>query len=486
MFGVLQKSLNLSRERTTTKATLTALFGGSTELTDEFTKKIDEFSLKTTHSTQNLYKWATMLKAMGMASDDIIPWLSMMGDASGNTDIANRMLMNIGQIYANKRAFGLDIKQFGFAGIPIKVALAEAFGKTVEEVGQMVTAGDIGYEAVFKAFEVMTKNGGIYEGKMAASMKKFTGKLMIMNKKWELVLLAAGKPLERIGVFILDYVTPLLDKLKEDGAFVRLFEKIAFAVENLFVAARNLLGGDSEEALSVMDALGDWIEMVSEKIELIAYLLFGIPEQYKKKGLTEKWIKDYLGISAIYGWIEEVKKSLTKYFKEDFAIDLMKGFGFALKLMTKGFIIMSLNVLKAIVKGLIDIPLMVGGILFTIVGKLLEYIPGIGGLGREFKKAGVNVLERNSMFDATKAAFLASGASVSAIVDGAASAFGFETDILNTYIRGAEDILEQDRNVKGDDSKGGDKQNTSMIFNVYGSSNDQIAHEINDLLASYA
>ena len=206
-------------------------------------------------------KWASMLKAMGMPAEHILKWLDMMGRvAGGNADVNNRMLMNIGQVFANKRAFGLDIKQFGFAGIPIKEYLARVHSVTVERIGEMVTAGEIGYEELFDAFVKMTEVGGAYEKRMENYMKTVQGKRDILTKKYDRLLRDSGKPLERMFGFYLGKGIEFLNQMKENGALTGFSTTLGDIVHIFAMTLTDVFGGQQDRAFTAMDAIGEFCQ----------------------------------------------------------------------------------------------------------------------------------------------------------------------------------------------------------------------------------
>tara|TARA_B100000683_G_scaffold277527_1_gene336662 strand:+ start:6339 stop:8003 length:1665 start_codon:yes stop_codon:yes gene_type:complete len=376
--SIAGQALDASMKYGVKRAEFAALFRDSGQegtLSNDFLKKIDEFSEKTSHTTANLQKWASMLKAMGMPADHILKWLDMMGRvAGGNADVNNRMLMNIGQVFANKRAFGLDIKQFGFAGIPIKEYLAQVHSTTVARIGEMVTAGEIGYEELFNAFVKMTEVGGAYEKRMENYMKTVQGKRDILTKKYDRLLRDSGKPLERMFGHYLGKGIEFLNAMKENGALTRFFETLGDIIHIFAMTLTDVFGGQQDEAFTAMDAMGKFAKEMAMKIQMLVYLFTGIPDRYKKLGMTDSFIKKELGIHKVRKWFTDFSEELARYIREDLPQVIGTNLGIAIG---KGLA----WTLKAIGKTVIHgVDWLIGHLnraIFNLLGDLLGKIPGL-------------------------------------------------------------------------------------------------------------
>jgi len=99
----------------------------------------------------------------------------------------DRIIVNLQQIGSVGKASMLDIKQFAFAGIPIFDLLTEATGKTGEELGDMISNGEISFDLLEQTF----KNAGAAGGQFADAFKNQMGTAnqMVSNLKDTLVIM---------------------------------------------------------------------------------------------------------------------------------------------------------------------------------------------------------------------------------------------------------------------------------------------------------
>jgi len=131
----------------------------------EAQKVIDEIkatALKTPFDTSALLKANQLLISTGVSAKESQKAIKLLGNAilatgGGNEELL-RMAVNLQQIKNLGQATALDIKQFAFAGIPIYKMLAEAQGKSVEQVKDM----KITYDMLIDAFEKAAQKGGMF------------------------------------------------------------------------------------------------------------------------------------------------------------------------------------------------------------------------------------------------------------------------------------------------------------------------------------
>lgn len=119
----------------------------------------------------------------------------------GNPEL-QRMGINLQQIKNAGGATAADIKQFAYAGINIFQLLADATGKTKEEVKEMTVTYDLLTYALNKA----AGEGGIYAGALERQAVSINGKLEALGDKVK--FLAEG-----LGKSVLGIVHPLFDSI---------------------------------------------------------------------------------------------------------------------------------------------------------------------------------------------------------------------------------------------------------------------------------
>ena len=130
----------------------------------------------TPFDTQSLLMVNRSLISAGLnakdARRDTLNLANAVSAVGGSNDELSRMATNMQQIKTVGKASALDIKQFGYAGINIYQLLANATGKTIDQVKNM----DVSYALLSKSLQQAAEKGGMYYGALDAQGKTLSGK----------------------------------------------------------------------------------------------------------------------------------------------------------------------------------------------------------------------------------------------------------------------------------------------------------------------
>lgn len=160
--------------------------------------------------------------AYGFAAKEVIPQMKTLSDVASGLEIPLTDLTYLyGTLRVQGRAYTKDIQQFTNRGIPVWEALAEVMSKTgeaytigkgknayevsgdqIKEVGkiqELVTAGQVDFEKVQKAFELMTSEGGKFYQMGEKQGETFSGRMNTLTDSVDQLLTKLGSPL--IDVF---------------------------------------------------------------------------------------------------------------------------------------------------------------------------------------------------------------------------------------------------------------------------------------------
>lgn len=141
---------------------------GSAEASQKIMARIKQEAARTPFEIAGLTQATQLLSAVTKNGDraldfvlDIGEGLAAMGRGQQELD---RIAVNIQQIAATGRAFGIDIRQFAFAGIPIYEMLQEEIGLTGEALQTFIQDGGVTFELLEKLFAKATDAGGRWAG----------------------------------------------------------------------------------------------------------------------------------------------------------------------------------------------------------------------------------------------------------------------------------------------------------------------------------
>ena len=178
-----------------TRVAYIGLMGGAKQA-DDMLAKLWHFAAVTPFEFTELTKDTQMLMGMGVAANDVIPYLTAIGDAAAGVgagaDGISRATLAIGQMTAAGKIGGQDMMQLVQVGIPGYQILAKAMGLSVAEVKKLGDQGKLG------ANEIRLLVGGMekmYGGQMANQAVTFNGLLSTLHDNLTMALMTFMSPI---------------------------------------------------------------------------------------------------------------------------------------------------------------------------------------------------------------------------------------------------------------------------------------------------
>lgn len=167
---------------------------GNKILADQMMSDVVEFAAITPFELSEVASGAKSLLAFGVAAKDILPTLKSLGDVSAGLSVPiERLILNFGQVKTQAQLTGRELRDFNIAGVPLISELAKNLGVAEEKISEMVSAGNIGFEDVAKAFQTMTQEGGRFANLMYEQSKTITGQVSNLKDAWNQMLNEIGK-----------------------------------------------------------------------------------------------------------------------------------------------------------------------------------------------------------------------------------------------------------------------------------------------------
>lgn len=155
---------------------------GSKAKADALMSEMMTLAAATPFGLQDVTGAAKQLLAFGSTSEEVAKEITMLGDiAAGMSIPLNDMIYLYGTTRTQGRLFTQDLRQFMGRGIPLAEELAKQFGVTKDKVGELVTAGKVGFPDVQKALEAMTSEGGKFGGLMEKQSKSVAGQVSALE-----------------------------------------------------------------------------------------------------------------------------------------------------------------------------------------------------------------------------------------------------------------------------------------------------------------
>jgi tape measure domain-containing protein len=215
---------------------------GSAEKADKIMKELINFTAKTPFQLQGVGQSAKTLLAFGVAQEDVVDRLKVLGDIASGTNAPLTDIANIfGKIKTKNKAMTEEILQLAERGIPIIDDLAKTYGVSKDAIFEMASESKISFEVVSESLTRMTKKGGIFENQMEKQSRTLSGVFSTLKDNVVLAFGAIGNSMvktlklkERMNAFI-----AIIQKMT--AAFIKFSEanpgltKLIFLVGSLLV-----------------------------------------------------------------------------------------------------------------------------------------------------------------------------------------------------------------------------------------------------------
>ena len=175
------------------------------------------------------------------------------------------MAQNLQQIKNVGKATSQDIKQFANAGINIYGLLAEATGKTTEQVKDM----DVSYEVLSEALAKASAEGGKYYGAMEAQSQTFNGSLAATKESIQQLLGSITEAAMPVIAKVLQYVKDIIDRFKSLDASTKKIILTVAAVVAAIGPVLTIVGG-------LISGLGTLLTVISSLFSPIGYIVMAV------------------------------------------------------------------------------------------------------------------------------------------------------------------------------------------------------------------
>lgn len=195
---------------------------GSAEKASNLMSQLTTTAAVTPFGLQDVAKGAKSLLAYGVEAEKVNDTLVRLGDiASGLSIPLNDLVYLYGTTMTQGQMFTQDLRQFQGRGIPLADELAKQFGVTKDRVGELVTAGKVGFAELEKAIVSMTSEGGKFGGLMEAQSKTIIG-------QWSNIQDAIDGMFNEIGK-------------SQEGVINTALQGVSLLVENYEAVGRSIL-----------------------------------------------------------------------------------------------------------------------------------------------------------------------------------------------------------------------------------------------------
>lgn len=196
-FAGLKKAISAGMDEEMSKASLSTFLGKSGA--ESAFANIKKDAAGSIFGRDSLFGANRSLISAGLGADqartDVMNLANAVAAVGGGDDTLGRMAANMQQIKTVGKATAMDIRQFGMAGINIYKMLADATGKSVDQVKDM----DVSYELLSQAMAKASAEGGMYHGAMENMANTASG-------MWNKFKSSVGEAFANLGAKLLPLV----------------------------------------------------------------------------------------------------------------------------------------------------------------------------------------------------------------------------------------------------------------------------------------
>jgi tape measure domain-containing protein len=204
-YGAIGSLVELSATMEDTTTSFEVMLG-SADAANAMLANLIKFSDETPFEDMQITDAAKMLLNFGIAADDIMPTIKMLGDVSGgNAEKFSRLNRTFGQISSVGKLMGQDLIELINSGFNPLQEISKTTGKSMGQLKDDMSKGLITFDMVRNAFMSATGEGGKFYKMMEKQsetwhglMSTFSGALNSIKRSFGDIIMEALKPILKL------------------------------------------------------------------------------------------------------------------------------------------------------------------------------------------------------------------------------------------------------------------------------------------------
>lgn len=218
-------------------------FLGSAEAAKTLFAELEQFSIKTPFTPEQVNDAAKSLLAFGTPVEELQTTLSRIGDvASATGKDFNELSVIYGKARVQGTLFAEDINQLTEAGVPVIQLFADQLGVSAGEVKKLGSEGKISFANLEQAFATLTSEGGRFFGLTEALSESTAGRLSTLEGNWAQLQRTVGEGLLPVFELLTEAAFGIIEGLTRLPSFIeenrRLFILLAGGI-GVYLAVQN-------------------------------------------------------------------------------------------------------------------------------------------------------------------------------------------------------------------------------------------------------
>lgn len=185
---------------------------GSEQKAGALMDELIQTAARTPFNMTDVTEGAKQLLAYGIQANEVNDTLVHLGDIASGLNIPLGQLVYLyGTTVSQGRMFTMDLRQFMGRGIPMAETLGQIMGKTVSQVQEAVTKGEVGADLVKEAIMRMSAEGGKFGGLMSKQAETLQGRWSNIEDTIDQAINSIGKKAQGIFGTGLDLISSLIE-----------------------------------------------------------------------------------------------------------------------------------------------------------------------------------------------------------------------------------------------------------------------------------
>lgn len=202
-------------------------FLGSAEKAKEVFEDLNQFSIKTPFTPEQVNQAGKALLAFGEPVDGLTTTLGRIGDvASATGKDFNELAVIYGKARVQGTLFAEDINQLTEAGVPIIGEFAKQLGVSESQVKKLGSEGQISFQNLEDGFKSLTSEGGRFFGLTDKLSQSTAGRLSTLVGKFDELKRAIGTGLLPIFETLTDAAFNFITAIQKVPAFVEENQRV--------------------------------------------------------------------------------------------------------------------------------------------------------------------------------------------------------------------------------------------------------------------
>lgn len=185
---------------------------GSEQKAGALMDELIQTAARTPFNMTDVTEGAKQLLAYGIQANEVNDTLVHLGDIASGLNIPLGQLVYLyGTTVSQGRMFTMDLRQFMGRGIPIAETLGQIMGKTVSQVQEAVTKGEVGADLVKEAIVKMSSEGSKFGGLMNKQAETLQGRWSNIEDTIDQAINSIGQKTQGIFGTGLDLISSLIE-----------------------------------------------------------------------------------------------------------------------------------------------------------------------------------------------------------------------------------------------------------------------------------